>query len=108
MAVQLTNNAQSLLLNDLTSVATSLTVTSGEGALFPVLGASDYFYVTLESNSSTFEIVKCTARIDNVMTITRAQENTIALPFSAGSRVQLRVTAANLLSAVNDLDFLLL
>ena len=108
MGVQLSNNAVSTLAEDLSSVATSLTVLSGTGSLFPSLGVSDYFYLTVTSTANTFEIVKCTARVDDTFTITRAQEGTQALPFAAGSSAELRVTAGNVQSIVSDLNMLLL
>jgi hypothetical protein len=54
-------------------------------------------------------VVKVTARTDDVMTIVRAQEGTLALPFPTNSRFELRVTAASVLeSFVSNYDFLLL
>lgn len=108
MGIQLTNNATSKLATDLSSVATSLSVTAGTGALFPSLGVSDYFYLTIIATSNTFEIVKVTARVDDTFTIVRAQEGTQALPFAAGSAAELRVTAANVQSVIADLNLLLL
>ena len=49
------------------------------------------------------EIVKVTARTDDTMTIVRAQEGTLAIPFVASSRVELRMTAAALQEIVNGL-----
>jgi hypothetical protein len=40
------------------------------------------------------EIVKCTARSTDVLTVTRAQENTTARAYSAGDRIEIRITAA--------------
>ena len=42
------------------------------------------------------------------MTIERAQEGTVALPFPVHSRFELRVTAANLQAYIDSLDFLFL
>jgi hypothetical protein len=102
MAVQLTNNAFSLIPSGVQSTDTSLTVTAGDGAKFPALGTGDFFYLTLVSTSGTFEIVKVTARADNVMTIERSQIGTIALTFPANSRAELRATVENVFLAAGD------
>lgn len=108
MSIKLTNNASTTVPLAVTSTQTSLTVTTGTGVLFPILGAGDYFYATIQDVNDHFEIVKVTARTDDVMTIVRAQENTLAIPFAANSRFELRVTVENILSKFDDLDFLLL
>lgn len=109
MGVKVTNNAATTITADLSSTALSLTVATGTGVLFPVLGAGDYFYATLVNTSGNFEVVKVTARTDDVMTIVRAQEGTLALPFPNNSRFELRVTAASVLeSFISNYDFLLL
>lgn len=93
-----TNNAYALIPAAVTSIDTSITVESGKGALFPVLGTGDYFYVTLVDVSGNHEIVKATARAGDVLTVDRAQQGTLAIPFPANSRIELRVTAANIVS----------
>lgn len=108
MTLQLTNNATTTTASAIGSTDLTITVTSGTGLLFPALGASDYFYATIQSVTNAYEIVKVTARIDDVMTVVRAQEGTIALPFPANSRFELRVTAQNIRSILEDLNFLLL
>ena len=108
MGVQLKNNASTIVPLAISSTATSLVVASGTGAEFPTLGAGDYFYATIQDVNTNFEIVKVTARADDTMTITRAQEGTLAIPFPANSRFELRVTVENILSKFTDLDFLLL
>lgn len=108
MGIQLKNNASTTVPLAISSTATSLVVASGTGAEFPTLGAGDYFYATIQDVNNHFEIVKVTARTDDTMTITRAQEGTLAIPFPANSRFELRVTVENMLSKFTDLDFLLL
>ena len=108
MGIQLKNNAATTVPLAISSTATSLVVASGTGAEFPTLGAGDYFYATIQDVNNHFEIVKVTARTDDTMTITRAQEGTLAIPFPANSRFELRVTVENMLSKFTDLDFLLL
>ena len=76
MGIKLSNNANATLAASITSSSTSITVTSGQGARFPTLSAGDYFYATLIDTSNNLEIVKCTARSTDVLTVTRAQEST--------------------------------
>src|SRR3990167_8362187 len=74
--INFANNASSLVANvgGISDIATSVTVTTGEGALFPVITAPQYFMVTLVDASGNREIVKVTARTADVLTIVRARE----------------------------------
>lgn len=96
MSVLLKNNAVSRLAASLTTGATVLSVTAGDGAKFPSPGAGDWFPLTLVKADGTLEIMSCTSRTGDVMTVARAQEGTAALAFSSGDRAELRVTAAAL------------
>jgi len=96
MDVKFTNNGHSTLAASVATSDTSITVASGHGARFPSLSGSAYFFVTLIDASNNLEIVKCTARSSDVLTITRAQESTTARAFAIGDRIELRVTAAGL------------
>lgn len=108
MGIKLTNNASTTVPLAISSTDTSLSVAAGAGAQFPVLGAGDYFFATIQDVNNHFEIVRVTARADDAMTITRGQEGTLAIPFPANSRFEIRVTVDNMLSKFDDLDFLLL
>jgi len=99
MGIKLSNNANATLAASITSSATSITVTSGQGARFPTLSAGDYFYATLVDTSNNLEIVKCTARSTDVLTVTRAQESTTARAYSAGDRIEIRLTAQTFVDA---------
>ncbi len=101
MAVQFTNNAQGTLSAGITNVATSLILNAGQGALFPALSGSDYFYATLADASNNLEIVKCTARAADTLTIVRGQEGTTARAYALNDKVEVRITAAGL---ANKLD----
>ena len=96
MDVKFTNNGHSTLAASASTSDTSITVASGHGARFPSLSGSAYFFATLIDASNNLEIVKCTARSSDVLTITRAQESTTARAFAIGDRIELRVTAAGL------------
>lgn len=98
MAVKFSNNAKTTLSSGITSSATSITV--ADGSVFPSISGIEYFYLTLEavSNPELREIVKCTARSGNTLTITRGQDNTSAIGFSSDDKCELRLNAA----ALND------
>ena len=92
MPVQLfTNNATTLLNADINSSVLTLTVTPGDGLLFPTPTAGDFFFATIESGS-TREIVQVTTRSTDTFTIVRAQDGTSATSFTAGATVELRMT----------------
>ena len=99
MGIKLTNNANATLAAGINSSATSITLTSGQGARFPTLGAGDYFYATLVDTSNNLEIVKCTARSTDVLTVVRAQESTTARAYSTGDRIEIRITAQTFIDA---------
>jgi len=100
-----TNNAASELAANITAAATSMTLKAGDGAKFPNPGAGDDFKLTLFQKSGTseinHEIVLCTARAGDVITIVRAQEGTTARAYNTGDPVELRQTADAVLPARN-------
>jgi len=93
------NNAISSLAAGISDSDTTLVVATGEGNLFP----STYpFHITIDS-----EIVSCTNRSSDTLTITRAQEATVANAHSEDAVVSLNVTAqhiSDLNTAVNNLE----
>ena len=105
MGIQLKNNASGTLATAISASDTGIVLTTGNGASFPALGASDYFYATLESTGGTFEVIKVTARSGDSMTVVRAQEGSTANSFAAGSRIELRVTAQSVLDAVDQVTY---
>jgi hypothetical protein len=96
MSVKFSNNALSTIPAGLSSTAVTFTVATGQGSRFPILGSGDYFYATISSVAGVYEIVKCTARADDVFTVLRAQEGTAAIPFPPNSSVENRITAASI------------
>jgi hypothetical protein len=99
MPIKLKNNVSGFLATAISASDTGLVLQSGNGAAFPTLGASDYFYATLVSTGGTQEVVKVTARVGDTMTVVRAQEGSSAAGFAAGTRMELRVTAQSVLDA---------
>ncbi len=99
MGIKVSNNAFGTLAAGINSSATSITLTTGQGARFPTLGAGDYFYATLVDTANNLEIVKCTARSTDVLTVVRGQETTTARSYSTGDRIEIRITAQTFLDA---------
>ena len=93
------NNAASELASAVTSGDVSLTLKAGDGAKFPTPSGGDFFLVTLYQKAGqdeiNHEIVKCTARAGDVLTVVRAQEGTTARAFNADDPVELRLTAGS-------------
>jgi len=93
------NNAESTVANNpLAQSATTLNVASGEGANFPstfpfMLTIWDESTYPDPTDDSGMEIVKCTARTNDVLTIVRAQEDTSDVEHSQGERVAMLITA---------------
>ncbi len=96
MALKFANNAVSRLVSSITAAATTIPLQTGEGAKFPSLSADDWFPVTVIRGDGTLEIMRCTARSGDNLTVARGQEGTTAKTFSAGDRVELRLTAGSL------------
>lgn len=95
MAQLFSNNADTLLDATITAVATSITVSAGDGALFTSPTGGDFELVTLVEGTN-IEIVKMTARTTDTLTVVRAQEGTTGFAFTAGATVSARTTAATL------------
>lgn len=102
------NNASTTLAAAISSTATTLSVVSGGGALFPnPVSAGDSFQFTLVKNGNTsiYETCTCTARsTDTFTTILRGQEGTTALAWSAGDFVNLFPTALGMADAMQAED----
>lgn len=88
MTEQLANLAISTLASGMDASQTTLTVATGEGAKFP---SSGNFRVTVED-----EIMKCTSRSTDVLTIVRAQEGTSAATHAIGLTVAHTLTKGGL------------
>lgn len=97
MGEKFANNAVSTLATGIAAIDTSMTVDTGDGALWPTLGDGDWCWTTLASaDGSLVEIVRVTARAGDVFTIERAQQGTAAQAWSAGTIVALRITRSTL------------
>lgn len=89
------NNASTTIAAPISNVATSVTLAAGTGAEFPNPSAGQQFGLTFNDQATGLltEIVYCTARAGDVLTIARAQEGTVAQAWAAGD------LAANLVTA---------
>ena len=105
------NNAASALASAISSSALTLTLKSGDGAKFPTPSGGDFFLVTLYQkvgqDEINHEIVKCTARAGDVLTVMRAQEGTTARAFSVDDPVELRLTAGALTAKQDSIPVIL-
>lgn len=91
------NGAIGTLSVSITSLITSVTLTAGNGLLFPAITGSDYYYCTIESvDRTTREIVKVTARSGDILTIIRGQDSTLPTAFNSGTFIELRLCRASL------------
>lgn len=96
--IKFDNNAVGTLSAGITAGATSITMNSGEGALFSTIASPDIAYLTLDDNSGNVEIVQVTthtAASDN-FTVVRAQEGTTGFAFSINDPIEGRLTAGNI------------
>jgi hypothetical protein len=80
------NNASSTLAGPINNTATAINLATGGGALFPNPGAGQVFTATLTDAATGLlnEIVSCTARTADALTVVRAQEGTTGLSWLAG------------------------
>jgi len=98
------NNAVSTIASGILAVTTSISLNAGDGALYPAPGANQQFPVTLIDGTGNKEIVYCTGRTGDTLTVLRAQEGTSALAFDAGDKIELRVTKGVLESMMQSYD----
>jgi hypothetical protein len=111
MAQQFSNNARALLVAGISYSDTSLVIQSSKADLFPIANtgsaslpaATNWFKATLQNSAGDVEIVYVRTRTAGsgvFSNVIRGQEGTAALSFVAGTVVGLRVTAADLQSAL--------
>ena len=111
MAQQFSNNARALLVAGISYSDTSLVIQSSKADLFPIANtgsaslpaATNWFKATLQNSAGDVEIVYVRTRTAGsgvFSNVIRCQEGTAALSFVAGTVVGLRVTAADLQSAL--------
>jgi hypothetical protein len=92
------NNASSTIAAGINSTATTVTLTTGTGYLFPSPTSGQYFSLTHINPSTSLagEIVYCTNRTGDVLTIVRGQEGTTATDWVTLDVVANLITAGDL------------
>ena len=106
--LQWSNNAATTLAVAISSTATSLTVGSGTGAIFPSPASGQYFKLTLNPASGSTpapEIMHVTAVSTDTFTVVRAQEGTTAQAWGVGSIVQNLITAGTMNSLAQMIEY---
>jgi endosialidase-like protein len=102
MATLFANNVAGTLSAGVGPSDTALLLGVGQGASFPTPSGGNTFWVTVVHQSlGTIEIMKCTARSADTLTVVRGQDSTTAISFTTGSVVELRLVA----QALRDLDY---
>jgi hypothetical protein len=96
MGIKYKNYAEGTLTENLGGAAVeNMVLSSNDGLKFPVITVEgDYFYATLVDVSGNREIVKVTEHqngADVFATFVRAQDDTVAIAFAIGDKVQLRI-----------------
>lgn len=86
------NNAVSTLAVTALLADVTLQVQPGHGSRFPTPAPGESFFVTVQ-NGTLFEIMRCTARSGDVLTVIRAEDGTAAQTWNTGSSVDMRVNA---------------
>jgi hypothetical protein len=92
------NDASSTLAGPISNSATAVNLASGQGALFPNPSAGQQFALTFNDQATGLltEIVYCTARTGDALTVVRAQEGTVAQSWLAGDLAANLVTAGQM------------
>lgn len=99
ISILASNNAQAVLASGISSTATTLTVNTGTGSLFPSpVSGSSFFKLTLvdAATGTLTEIVHVTQRSGDTMTVVRAQEGTSPRIWSANDIAANMMTAGTL------------
>lgn len=76
----------------------SITLTTGHGVRFPAVGANQILYATLVNSSNLIEEIHITAHTANsdTLTVTRGANGTTAKVWTAGDRIECRLTSEHL------------
>lgn len=96
------NNVAGTLAANIGPSDTAVLLGAGQGAAFPSPGVGEYFYATLQHfTTGVVEIVKCTARSSDTLTVERGRDGTTATSFTTGSVVEMRLVGIML----SEIDF---
>ena len=88
MTVQFRNHAETTLASAFAASATELTVALGDGREFPTnLSDDNPCYIALEDTNNNYEVLRCTARTADTITVERGRDGTTPRDWSAGDTV---------------------
>lgn len=89
------NNATTTLASNITNIQTSVPLAAGTGAEFPSPGTNEQFALTVVDAATGLltEVMYCTSRSGDTLTVVRGQEGTAAAAWSAGDPVGNFMTA---------------
>lgn len=97
MTLLFSNNGTSRLYAATPAGSPTIRVQEGDGDKFPMPVAPETFTVTVEDRrTGQVEIMMCTSRAGDIMTVTRGQEGTTAQNFLQFASVSNRLTAATM------------
>ncbi len=104
MLIKFTNNASTVLVEELLADATVMVVAPESVSLFPAITQDESFFIVtlVQPDNSSFEIVKVINIVGDTFLIERAQENTVAQTFPINSSVEHRLTAGGLEANLNN------
>lgn len=100
--IKFTNLASSVLQQNIATNSSTLQISADDIAKFPTIVGQEYFIIVVVSSDGSFEIMRVTGVTDNVFTVTRAQEGTVAKAFVTGDKVEHRLTAESLVTIVEE------
>ncbi len=98
--IKFTNLASSTLAAPITNLATVLTVE--DASKFPTISGQEYFIIVVIDATGDFEIMRVVGATGTSFTVIRAQEGTPARAFASGCKVEHRLTAASLVTIVEE------
>lgn len=91
------NNAAGTLRIPVNNTQVTLLLQVDEGAAFPSPASGEIFKLTVYNPvTGAREVMHCTSRDGDSLTVERGQEDTTAQAFTAGCRAELKLTAETL------------
>ena len=104
LSVLFSDNSYGTISTSLAVGDTALNFTTGHGARFPVVAAGQVLYCTMVDPTNVIEEIQITAHSASAdtATIVRAQGGTAAKAWSAGARIEARVSATSLIAAFQE------
>ena len=104
--VLFTDNTYGTISGALTASDTSISLTTGHGARFPAVATGQVLYATLLNSSNILEQIHITAHTANsdTLTVTRGANGTTAKAWSAGDRIECRITSEHFSAFANFLS----